>query len=384
MSFLIYVYSKSSVKLVELIWKKKKMESNRIKKEMILKMVWKNLKSFKHHVIVLGPRKFDDLSDDFCEAQIDLTFLDWPEGLLLGKRRAFKNLVDHIKKISPAVVTTWLYKSDMIGAIAARLAGIHVIAWNIRNGSLSGGLSITRNLQMYGLGLLSRFLPTKILSCATSAIGYHSGFGYEVDTQLFKPDPEHRRIFRKHLSISDQTIVVGLVGRWHPQKNIPLFIETCAALYKDKKHHYAFILAGADLYIDNIELKNLIKRHPDLDDHVYLLGPQREPEVVMNGIDILCCTSKYGEAFPNVLAEAMSCGTPCISTATGDAEKIIGRHGRISAPTAENFSQAIRNIRTHHDPVACRNHIVEHYSLEKMIAEYENFYFQATRNNNSH
>ena len=63
-------------------------------------------------------------------------------------------------------------------------------------------------------------------------------------------------------------------------------------------------------------------------DKVFLLNEQKNLLKFYNGIDLLLLTS-HSESFPNVVAEAMLCSTPVLSSDVGSAKKIIGDCGFI-------------------------------------------------------
>ena len=91
------------------------------------------------------------------------------------------------------------------------------------------------------------------------------------------------------------------------------------------------------MLIKKLFSKNLINYY-DLNDHLILMGQLKNTRSFYEQIDIQVMSSSFGESFPNVIAEAMLHGIPCVSTDVGDAKKIISKYGWISKRSNPNHS----------------------------------------------
>ena len=113
--------------------------------------------------------------------------------------------------------------------------------------------------------------------------------------------------------------------------------------------------------------------------NISLLGPQNDIHNLMNIFDLHVLVS-YSEAFPNVLNEAMACGTPCITTNVGDASLIVDNTGWIVYPKdpkslADAVIKAADEKKLDNDKwinrkKECRQRIAKNFTLEKMVTRY--------------
>ena len=143
------------------------------------------------------------------------------------------------------------------------------------------------------------------------------------------------------------------------------------------------ILVGSNIHNNNIRLVSEIKRLK-LSKYIKLLGQNDNILQVMNGIDIYVQSSSYGEGFPNVVAESMACGTPCIVTDVGDASFIVGKTGWVVPPNSPNklaqaIEKALCEIGTKKWNKRCnkaRLRMRDNFDISKMLKSYNKLWYQ--------
>lgn len=315
----------------------------------------------------------------------------------LGISRSFStwgrvfDLCHLIRTFKPDLIHSWMYHADLVAGIVGKIAGVRHIIWSIRQSNLARDYNKRSTLLIVkACAFLSPFIPRKILSNSAVARQSHIETGYKADKihvipngfdlERFAPDKALRSAFRTRHNINETTPLVGLVARFDPVKNHAGFFEAAQTIHTAMPD-VRFVLAGTDITAENQTLMAMLDK-AGLQQQTYLLGAQNDIASIMNGIDVLLSSSD-GEAFPNVLGEAMACGTPCIATDVGDCKTIIADTGKVVAAgdmdalakaTIELLSLTDKN-RSILDRNA-RMRIESHYEIGKIASDFRACYLQ--------
>jgi glycosyltransferase involved in cell wall biosynthesis len=339
-------------------------------------------------VSLMGGGKYGPL---LLAAGVQVHCLNMPPGVLT--MRGIWKLWRLLRCHRPDVVQTWLYHADLIGGVVARMAGIGRVVWGIRHNNLTQG-KVKRSTVFVArmCASLSRWLPDRIVSCSRKAVQAHMDLGYAsekftiipngYDLDRLKPDAALALRFRAELGLARDTPLLGMVARFDPQKD---HLNLLAALGQLKRDGWDFrcLLVGVGMTDDNRTLSSWLKRH-DVADRVTLIGRNDDIQAVMNALDVHVLSS-VGEAFPNVLAEAMACGTPCVTTDVGDAAYIVGETGWVVLPgdskaLAEGLQSALGSLgdaskwKSHKR--AARERIELNFTMKRMIDLYGDVWHQ--------
>lgn len=297
-----------------------------------------------------------------------------------------------LRKIQPDVVQCWMYHANVLGLIAAKLAGVKRVYWNIRCSLMDLAHYGFGTTVVFKLGAWLSRVPTGIICNSQSSIAQHTAKGYRnknwlyipngFDLELFKPSPELYRKFRLEHHLPENAILIGMVARYDPMKDHATFLRAAGLLARELDNVY-FVCAGKNVSLDNSAISAVINE-TNLHSRVLLLDQVNNVHELYPALDYLSVTSIFGEGFPNVVAEAMACGVPCFVTDVGDALAIVNDPAQ-AIPTQDPLELRKKwrqEIDNNHDKQARKNaarqRIVHEFSLQKITALYDDLYRTAT------
>jgi len=196
-----------------------------------------------------------------------------------------------------------------------------------------------------------------------------------IDTGIFLPDSGQRQALRRQWNIAESDFVVGLVARLDPMKDHKNFLDAAAKFMQlDPSVRYVCVGDGKKEYRESMMAH---ARALGLGDRIVWTGGIRDARAVYNAFDIATLSSAFGEAFPNVVGEAMACGVPVVATDVGDIASIIGQLGEVVPPAEPHLlcaGWAKMRKRLKDEPnirIAVRQTIVENYAVDTMTARTE-------------
>ena len=309
----------------------------------------------------------------------------------------FLILIKLLRFLKPDIVQTWLVHADFIGGIAAKLIGIKNIIWNIRYSNLE--YKKTKLLTIFLIRLLSKlsyFIPKQIVIVSKKAKKIYEVEGYDkkklkfipngYDLNLLKPKDIEKKKFKK--KISKQLPIIGNVARYDPKKD-HLNLIKALSLIRYKKIDFLCFFSGSEVNQNNLKITSEIKKLK-LEKKIKLIGQNDNILQIMNGIDLYVQSSSYGEGFPNVVAESMACGTPCVVTDVGDASLIVGKSGWVVPPNDPNklakaIEIALKEIKTRKWNKRCKRarlRIKTNFDISKMIKSYNELWYQVYNKKN--
>jgi len=339
--------------------------------------------SNNHIVISLGcSGKYSSL---LRERGIEVHALNMPRGRITIS--GLINLWRLIYSKSPDVVQTWMYHANLLGGVVAKFAFAPKICWGIHHADLGGhGTSRSTIAVAKVCAWLSGILPSNIICCGDKSAQAHVNFGYDearikvvyngYDLGVFQPNTVAGEKFRKNMGFSSREKIIGFVARFDQLKDHGNLLAALSIL-KSKGVTPLCLLVGAGMDSDNSYLVSLINSF-DLFGQVKLLGRRDDIPDVMNALDLHVMSSR-SEAFPNVLAESMACGTPCVTTNIKDATEIVRDTGWVApAQDASALAEAILTALISIDDASgwvarkdsSRKRIEDLYSINRMVDSY--------------
>jgi len=182
---------------------------------------------------------------------------------------------------------------------------------------------------------------------------------------------------RRELGLGDDDPVIGMVARFWAPKDHASLIEATRELLGRYPRLVLLLVGAGPLQAETEALAR--RRLPE--GRFRFLGKRRDAAELYHLFDVAVLATHH-EGMPNVVMEAMAAGRPVVATAVDGCRELIedGMTGLLVPESApEALAEAIARVVDDRALAqrlgqAGRQHIREHYSLERLVARHEQLY----------
>lgn len=260
--------------------------------------------------------------------------------------RGLIRLVRIMRSRKPDIVQTYLFSENILGVIAARLAGVkvivtgrrdtgmlregkwrHILSYRITNRWVDKIVCVSNAVQEVVLEK-ERVEPEKVeviyngVDVSKFDMGYQSPSDPGTQTGLLgrwgAGAPTSQTILRQRLDIRDNELVVGMVANFSWIKGHREFIES-AELVLQKMPNVKFLLIGEGPLKDAIRNTQYAIRNKD---KILFLGKRQDIPELLSIMDV-SVNASYSEGMSNTVLESMAVGVPVVATAVdGNLETV--------------------------------------------------------------
>lgn len=301
-------------------------------------------RAWRTSVIVMDGRAWSREMDELRAAGATVHDL---ESTAFLRRDTLSKLVSLLRELCPDVLQTWMHHADFIGGCCAKVAGLKKIVWGIHCREIHANPNdseLKKWVFKELIGLASRWIPSRVISCSAVAMTDHLPMGYPetrmrwvpngIDTDRFVPNEEARRVVRQELRVPEEAPLIGFSGRFHEMKDLATWLRAAAIMQMRQPETHFWLCGGLEHELGDCARAALSV--VPYRQQVHFTPFRSDPERVYPALDVFSLSSRT-EACPMTVMEALSCGVPCVTTDVGDCAKLIGHFGRtvqVKAPEA--------------------------------------------------
>lgn len=341
-----------------------------------------NSVDFRSIVVQLGP----DNALPFTESNFGtLEVFHFPTGRLYGLNgiHQLSRLLSLARNKRVDIIHTFFEKSEVMGWLTARLAGIPIWITSRRDLGFKRKKIYDRIFR-----LTAKDCKKCIANCNAikDQIVEQNGLRREdveviyngLDVSPYR-QPHGGKEFKNSLGISDPAPLVGMIANFNFEIKGHVYFLGAAKKILEEIPEVKFILVGDGPLRSRYEE---VARELRIRRNVFFLGIRADVPNIISNLDISVLSST-SEGLSNVILESMAAGKPVVATNVGGSKEMIkdGITGYLVPPSdSQSMATAIMDLlRNPEKAVAMgemgRKEVQEKFTVEAMAKKYEALYF---------